>query len=144
MNPMQTKLEQLFKEYLSFKSYLENDLKEADKLKEEVAKKALELDSTEEQALLFFEKIGEKDILKVDFLETKKRIYYFIQAFKDHIEIPEEILDEFKDFEVKTVFSVINGEKQIIDKDLYNSHKTNYLNYCKQFSEQLTNPDHQN
>lgn len=144
MNPMQTKLEQLFKEYISFKTYLENDSKETDKLKEEVAKKALELDSTEDQALLFFENIGEKDILKVDFLETKKRLFYFIESYKDFIEIPEEILNEFKDFEVKTVFSIINGEKQILDKELYNSHKTNYLEYCRQFNEQLANPDHQN
>lgn len=137
MNPLQLKIEQTFKEYMAFKDYLETDLKDEEKLRKEVADEALKLETIEEQSALFFEKIGEKDILKLDFLETKKKLYYFVELTKDSLEIPEEITKELEGFQITPVFAIIGGKKETVNKEIYEKYKQQHLQYCTQFSDQL-------
>jgi hypothetical protein len=125
----QNKLEQLFKEYLELKNYIQEESKNIEALKKEVADKALELFTIEDKANLYFETIGEKEILKIDFLELQKKLYYFYEAYKDLVEIPIEIVNEFIDYKIKGVFALKNGKKEIIDKELYNFYKKQHQDY---------------
>lgn len=134
---MQNKLEQLFKEYLELKDYIQEDSKNIESLKKEVASKALELYDIEDKASLYFDTIGEKEIFKIDFLELQKKLYYFYQAYKDLIEIPESISKELEDYKVKGVFAIKNGKKEIIDKELYNFYKQQHRDYTLGVEEYL-------
>lgn len=78
MNLMQNNLEQVYKDYFIFKSYiLENNKKFLEDIKKEVGEKVLKKEIVEEQLDIYFEEFGERNILIIDFLEVKKKLYYF-------------------------------------------------------------------
>lgn len=132
MNIMQTKLQQIFKEYTDLKNYIQEDSKNLEKVKKEVHDQALQLDDVSDQAGLYFDKIGNVEILKIDFLEVQKKLYYTYEAYKDLVQVPEEIKTEIKDYKIKSVFAIIDGKKEIIDKDLYNSYRKQSQEYSVQ------------
>lgn len=132
MNLMQTKLEQTFKDYLELKNYIQEDSKSIEKIKKELQDEALLLDTIEDQAEIYFDKLGYKSLLQLDLIEKQKELYYLIQAYKDLVEIPKDLLDEFTDYKVNTVFTVLAGEKKIINQELYNSYKKQSIDYSVQ------------
>lgn len=129
---MQIKLEQTYKDYIELKNYIQEDSKSAEKIRKEVQEEALLLETVEEQSELYFDKLGNKEILKIDFLEKQKELYYLVQAYKELIEIPDYILNEFTDYKINQVFTVIGGEKKIINKELYDSYKKQSIEYSVQ------------
>ncbi len=132
MNLMQSKLQQIYKDYLDLKNFIAEDSKNIESLKKEVLEEAMLLDTVEDQAGLYFEKLGNREILKIDFLEAQKKLYYFVKAYEDLVEIDEIIKNEVAEYKIKTVFAIIDGKKEIIDKDLYNSYKKQNQEYSVQ------------
>lgn len=132
MNIMQTKLQQIYKEYLDLKNYIQEDNKNLEKVQKELHDKALELENIEDKVGLYFDMLGSKEILKIDFLEAQKKLYYLVEAYDKLVEIPAEIKNEIQDYKVKTVFAIIDGKKEIIDKDLYNSYRKQNIEYSVQ------------
>jgi len=128
---MQTKLEQTFKEYTELKNYIQEDSKNIEQLKKQAHNEAIELETLDEQAAYFFDKIGVKDVLRIDFLELQKKLYYTYEAYKDLIEVSPEIIEELKDYKIKSVFAIVGGKKEIIDKDLYSSYKEQHKQYAR-------------
>ncbi len=146
MNLMQSKLQQIYKDYLDLKNFIIEDSKDSAKLKEEVMKEAMEYDTIEEQAGVFFDKLGHKELLKIDMLEQQKKLYYFVEAYDQLIEIPGEIKDEVADYKIKTVFAIIDGKKEIIDKDLYNSYRKQNQEYSvglDKYNQLIQNSNHE-
>lgn len=128
---MQNKIEGVFKEYMAFKKYIqENSKKSAEELKQEVAEKALKKETFEEEMLVYFQEFGENSILNLDFIEVTKKLMHYCEAFQDLVEIPKNISEEIGEFKVKTVFAIVDGKKEIIDRDLYNVYKKQYLDHA--------------
>lgn len=132
MNLMQTKIQQIYKDYLDLKNYIQEESKSAEKIKKEVHDQALQLDTVEEQSGLYFDRLGNLEILKLDYLEQQKKLYYFIEAYRELVEIPEDILNEFLDYKVPMVFAIVGGKKEIIDKNLYDSYRKKSQEYSVQ------------
>lgn len=123
MNLMQSKLQQIFKEYTDLKNYIQEDNKNIEKLKKEVHDQALKFETLEEKASFYFDELGYKSLIHVDLMEKKKELYYVYQAYKDLIEIPSNIIEELIEYKVNTVFAIIDGEKTVLDKNLYDSYR---------------------
>lgn len=135
MNLMQTKLQQTFKEYIDLKNYIQEDNKNLEEQKKKAHNEAVLLDELDDQSGYFFEKIGYKDLLRIDFEEAKKKLYYLILAYNDLVEIPVEIKEEIQDYKPKSVFTIIDGKKEIIDKELYETYKKQHQDYARNLVE---------
>lgn len=134
---IQTKLQEKYKYYLSIKALVDSEVKELERIKKSVAERADDLFSIEEKADVYFEAIGETELLKLDLLETKKELYYYVQAYNDLLEIPADIISEVRDFKTKVVFAVVDGKKEVIDKELYESYKKQHLDYSREVEKYL-------
>lgn len=126
---IQTKLEEKFKYYLSLKSLVEKESTEVEKTKLKIAEKAEKLSSIEQKASLYFEAIGAVELTKLDLLEAKKELYHYFKAYEDLVEVPKEIEKELDGYKVNVVFAVVNGKKEIVNKELYESYKKQHLDY---------------
>lgn len=136
MNQIQNNLQNAFKEYQDFKEYIiESTKKPLEERKKNVADKALEKETFEEQMQCYFEEFGESSILGIDFLELQRKLYYTYLAYKDLIEVPDNIKKEVEEFKIGTVFSIIGGKKEIINKELYEKYRQQHLNHAKQEKE---------
>lgn len=134
MNIMKSNLESSFKDYLRFKEYLDN-MESLEKIKASVAEKSLELNDDREISNLFFKEIGELQLLKMDANQAKVRLYYTVMAYTDLIEIPEEILEHVDNFQTNTVFGIVNGEREIVNKELYETYKEQHYQFLQQQEE---------
>lgn len=123
MNPIQLKLEQVFKEYIAFKDIIESDKRTLDDLRKEVAQKTL---SGEDEIKASFEIFGEKELKSRDFRQIGIKLYYFCEALKDLVEIPQQILDVFEKIEVKQTFALVNSNLEIADKEFYDLTKKQF------------------
>lgn len=140
MNLMQTKLEQIFKEYLELKQYITNQNKTPiEERKKNTANKALKTDTLEEKAKIYFEELGVIDILNFDLNILKTQLYYYYRAYDDLTEIAEEIKKELEDFEIKSVFTIKNGERETAGIDLYNKYREHHYLKMVEIEEYLNN-----
>jgi hypothetical protein len=68
--------------------------------------------------------------LNGDFTQLKMQLFFTWQAYKDLVEPPKElktvIEKELEGVQLKTVYSTINGELNLVDKGLYNQYKEQY------------------
>lgn len=132
---MQTKLQQIFKEYTDLKNYIQEDNKNLEEAKKKAHNEAILLETLDDQSGYFFDQIGYKDLLRIDLEEVTKKLYYFVKAYDDLVEIPGEIKNEIEDYKVKSVYTIIDGKKEIIDKELYEIYKKQHQEYAQNLAE---------
>lgn len=129
MNYIQLHLEKVYKEYLDVKHFLERTLKKEnlDKIRDEVAKKSIELETDEEISELSFEKLGWIQILQQDLISLKVRLYHTYEAYKELVEPPKELKEEIeieiKDLAFNLTYSVKGDEITLVNKESYNFYK---------------------
>ena len=137
MNLMQNKLTQVYQEYLDYKNYAEKNKKTQEELRKQVTE--LVQDINDESYLeTMFNIYGEKNLEYVDLEQLKVRLYHFYHAFKDIIEIPEEIKKEVENIDIKFIFTIKNGEKELIDKELYEKYKQEFIRINSELSKYLS------
>ena len=95
MNPIQSKIEQTAKEYLSYKSIADKEAEIAKKEKEQISSKVLGMDE-DSIYTLYFETFGSLELLIKDMLQVKTKLYNQIELAKDVVDIPKEITDLVK------------------------------------------------
>ena len=133
MSLMQSKLEQVFKEYIIFKEYVESNQKSQEELRTEIATEIVALEKYDEAYLeLLFKHIGEKNLEVTDLDRIGARFRYYYDAYKDFIEIPDEIKTEAEKINIKFVYTIQDGEKKIADQELYENYKKQFLEFNKQ------------
>lgn len=132
---MQTKLQQIFKEYTDLKNYIKEDNKNLEEAKKKAHNEAVLLETLDEQSSYYFDKLGYKSILLIDLEEITKKLYYFVKAYDDLVEIPPEIKNEIEDYKLKSVYTIIDGKKEIIDKELYEIYKKQHQEYAQNLAE---------
>lgn len=135
MNLMKNKLEQVFKEYIIFKEYVETNQKSQEELRTEVASIVAQSDNEDDSYLeVLFKNIGEKSLEAIDLNQLATRFRYYYEAYKDFIEIPQEIKTEAEKIQIKFLYSIQNGEKILVDKELYDNYKKQFLEANKQMN----------
>jgi hypothetical protein len=131
MNPIQTKLEQVFKEYIEFRDYVESNKKPAEEIRKEIAEKVTSIEDDSYLDIMFKE-YGERQLEAIDLNQMSTRLYYYYNAYKDLVEVPEEIKTEAEKIDIKFLFAIKNGKREIADKELYNSLKTQFVEANKE------------
>lgn len=122
---LQTKIEQTAKEYLLYKSLLEQKLKEVETKKESVAKKALELkDDVEALYGMYFDELAHLNYIQIDMNQMKIKLYHQIKTAEDIVEIPEDLKQLVEDYTPSFLFSV-DGE--VTNKPLYEKYRKEYI-----------------
>lgn len=126
MNPIQSKIEQTAKEYLSYKAIFDREKEEVEKKKESLKDLYIGKDEDyihNENFTIF----GSLSLLQMDIRTLKVKLYNQIQLVKDSLDIPKEILDLVEDYNETYTFAIIGDEKKIIDKKAFETHKNNYI-----------------
>ena len=135
MNPIQSKIEQTAKEYLSYKSIADKEAEIAKKENDptQTAKRALEMD---EDSIFefYFNTFGSLEFLVKDMLQVKAKLYNQIELAKDVVDIPKEITDLVADYKPIYTFAIIGDEKKLIDEITYNQIKQNYIQGSKEMA----------
>ena len=133
MNPIQSKIEQTAKEYLSYKSIADKEAEVAKKEKEQIAQKVLGLEE-EQIYTIYFDTFGSLEFLVKDMLQVKAKLYNQIELAKDVVDIPKEITDLVVDYKPIYTFAIIGDEKKLIDEITYNQIKQNYIQGSKEMA----------
>lgn len=132
---MQSKLEQVFKEYIIFKEYVESNKKSQEELRTEIANLVSDMDTEDDDYLeVMFKNLGEKNLEIVDLNQLGARFRYYYEAYKDFIEIPQEIKTEAEKINIKFLYTIQDGEKKIADQELYENYKKQFLEANKQLN----------
>ena len=133
MNPIQSKIEQTAKEYLSYKSIADKEAEIAKKEKEQISSKVLGLEE-EQIYTIYFDTFGSLEFLVKDMLQVKAKLYNQIELAKDVVDIPKEITDLVADYKPIYTFAIIGDEKKLIDEITYNQIKQNYIQGSKEMA----------
>ena len=135
MSLMQSKLEQVFKEYIIFKEYVESNQKSQEELRTEIANLVSNMDTEDESYLeVMFKNLGEKNLEILDLNQLGARFRYYYDAYKDFIEVPDEIKTEAENINIKFLYTIQDGEKKIADQELYENYKKQFLEANKQLN----------
>ena len=76
---------------------------------------------------LYFETFGSLELLIKDMLQVKTKLYNQIELAKDAVDIPKEITDLVADYKPSYIFAIIGDEKKLIEEEIYNQYKQNYI-----------------
>lgn len=127
MVEIKTYIEKVFKEYLTLKNYILTEAKSIEEIKKEFAKASLENLNADD----YFEKVGWIALMQEDLFLQKAKLFFTMEAYKDIIEPPKELTDQIKkeleDVSFEQMFSVIDGKREIINKDKYDARKKEYF-----------------
>ena len=135
MSLMQSKLEQVFKEYIIFKEYVESNKKSQEELRTEIANLVSNMDTEDESYLeVMFKNLGEKNLEILDLNQLGARFRYYYDAYKDFIEVTDEIKTEAENINIKFLYTIKDGEKKIADQELYENYKKQFLEANKQLN----------
>jgi hypothetical protein len=128
MNPIQSKIEQTAKEYLSYKAIVDREAEAAKKLstKEELAKHTLSMEQ-EEVYNYMFDNFVSVELLTADMLQVKSKLYSQIELAKDIVDIPKEIIDLVEDHRPSYVYAIIGDEKKVVDEKRYEQYRKDYV-----------------
>ena len=117
---MEVYLEKVYSEYLDVKDYVKKSLKTIEELKNDVVE-ALKAETTPEQAEdIYFEKMEKNIMHQTDLMNQQTRLFYTVEAYKDYMEIPQEIKKEVEKLKFIQTFAIKNGKAEILDHDSYN------------------------
>jgi hypothetical protein len=118
-------LTQVFKEYLEFKNYLLSKQEEFKKTYNDFAEKQLKAEDIDYNE--YFDKVGIINVLESDRSKHIIKLYHYYNAYKDFIEVPQEIEDELKDVTMSYIFAIVENEHIVVDQDSLNKIKENFL-----------------
>jgi hypothetical protein len=126
MNPIQSKIEQTAKEFLTYKAIVEEGEKQAKNDKEKVCLKAVEMQQ-EDIYNLYFDTFAPLGYLKKDMMQLKTKLYNQLELVKDVIDIPKEILDIVAEYNQPMMFAIIGDEKKLVNEEAYKQDKAKYI-----------------
>ena len=123
MQELKLYLDKIFTEYLDYKNFTQEKLKIVKNIKEEVAKNISATTSDDEVADAYIDKVGKIFLFQRDFQQQQTRLFFTVEAFKDYLEIPQEIIKELEGFEFMQVFAIKNGKEEVINQEALSTAK---------------------
>lgn len=109
-------LEKVYTEYIQYKEYIKDKIKQPDQIRKEIAeeiKTELNIDRIQD---LVYQKSEKNLIYQADFKNLMTRLYHTIEAYKDILEIPEEIKEEVKLYKFVQLLSIKNNMEKVVDQ----------------------------
>ena len=116
-------LEKVYREFVDYKDYLKDKIKPQDQLRKEMAEKIAKDINTDDIQMEFFEIIDKQGMYQADFIGLQNRLFHTIEAYKDLIEIPEEVLTEVSSVKFKQIFKIKNGAEIVVNEELVEQAK---------------------
>lgn len=117
---MEQYLEKVFTEYTEYKTYLQNNLKPIEELRKEVAQKVGEDANLEQMVETTLEKVGYTMLQQQDFQAQTSRLFFTVEALKNEMEIPKEVLEQVKALKFNQAFAIKNNKAEVIDQNAIN------------------------
>lgn len=110
-------LEQVYTEYINYKEYIRDKVKPQDQIRKEIAEEIKNNPDIEKIQDLIFQKSEKNMIYQTDFKNLMTRLYHTIEAYKDILEIPEEIKEEVKLYKFVQLLAVKNNTEKVVDQE---------------------------
>ena len=130
-------LEKCLKEYTELNIFFRNSStkEKVDKIKSEIALEVQNLGEDANIADIYFEKLGWLSAMENDEYALKARLFHTYEAYKNLVEIPQEIKEqiekELENFKMRLTYDVKGGEKTIVDQELYEMFKAQFSGVLK-------------
>ena len=108
-------LEKAYTEYIEYENFLKSIIKPIDVVRKEIAEKITAETTEEEVTELYFNNVEKTLLHRRDFVEQRQRLFYTVEAYKDLMEIPQEIKDKVKEMSFIQIFGVKNGKEEVMN-----------------------------
>lgn len=116
-------LEKVYTEYTEYKDFLKSVIKPMDEVYKEVAQAMTDTTDEEKATNIYLEKVASMKLYQEDFFNQQQRLFYIVEAYKNIMEIPNEILKEAENFKFLQMFSIKLGKSEVIDEEALNFTK---------------------
>lgn len=110
-------LEQIWTEYTEYKEYIKTIAKPIEELRKEVAQKITPNTTPEEAQQLFFSGYEKIMLHNRDFINQQNRLFYTVEAYKNIVEIPQEIKTEVENIRFLQIFAIKDGKETVINQE---------------------------
>jgi|GEM_PF-5703541 len=110
-------LEQIWTEYLDYKEFIKSIAKPVEELRKEVAQKITPQTTAYEAQQLFFNGFEKIMLHNGDFINQQNRLFYTVEAYKNSIEIPQEIKTEVENLKFLQIFAIKDGKETVINQE---------------------------
>lgn len=110
-------LEKVWTEYSEYKEYIKTIAKPIEELRKEVAQKITPQTTSEEAQEYVFQGFEKIMLHNGDFINQQNRLFYTIEAYKNIIEIPQEIKKEVENLKFLQIFAVKDGKETVINQE---------------------------
>ena len=134
-----TYIEKVWVEYVEYRDHLKSIIKPEEELRKSVGRKINENTKEEELVDIYLEQVYKQTLMQGDFREQQLRLFYTVEALKNELEIPQEILDEVKGMKFMQIFAVKNNKTEVIDNQALEFSKQQIKNVMSQGIEQFKN-----
>lgn len=116
-------LETVYMEYIDYKNYLKDKFKPQDVLRKEMSEKIKSEQDPEKIQQAFFDLAEKQSMYQSDFIGLQNRLFHTIEAYKDLIEIPQEIKRETENIKFQQIFKIKNNIEIAVNKELLEQSK---------------------
>ena len=110
-------LEKAYTEYIEYENFLKSIIKPIDVVRKEIAEKITAETTEEEVTELYFNNVEKTLLHRRDFVEQRQRLFYTVEAYKDLMEIPQEIKDKVKEMSFIQIFGVKIGKEEVMNEE---------------------------
>jgi len=103
-------LEKVYTEYITYKNHIKDKVKPLDVIREKFIKEIEGEEDLEKISEKLFEIQEKQTIFLQDLQGLLTRLYHTIEAYKDLLEIPKEILEEVSMYRFEQFYTIKNGK----------------------------------
>ena len=118
-------LEKVWTEYSEYKEFIKSISKPIEELRKEVAQKITQETTAEQAQKLFFEGFEKIMLHNGDFIYQQNRLFYTVEAYKNIIEIPQEIKTEVENIKFTQIFKIKNNTEVVVSEEVVNQAREN-------------------
>jgi len=109
-------LEKVYTEYIHYKEYIKDKIKQPEQIRKEIAEEIKTVTDIDKVQDLVYQKSEKNMIYQADFKNLMTRLYHTIEAYKDILEIPEEIKKEVEIYKFVQLLSIKNNMEKVVDQ----------------------------
>lgn len=136
-----TYLEKVWTEYSEYKEYIKTVAKPVEELRKEVAQRITPQTTSEEAQEYVFQGFEKIMLHNGDFINQQNRLFYTVEAYKNIIEIPQEIKKEVESLKFLQIFAIKDKKETVINQEALdftrNQIKANFSKGLEEFKRRL-------
>lgn len=132
-------LEKVWTEYSEYKEFIKSISKPIEELRKEVAQKITQETTAEQAQQLFFEGFEKIMLHNGDFIYQQNRLFYTVEAYKNLIEIPQEIKTEVENIKFIQIFAIKDKKETVINQEALDFTKNQIASLMNEGVQQFKN-----